>query len=300
MTASGYETGMRMLTLLALLCPLVASAQPAKKPVVFTAMGCGPYDAAAEGALKRFIALENRSRTSSFMIHCGDIVTGKNKHWPESQYVKVADILTEENAIPTFIVPGDNEWNDQADPDRGWAYWSKHFMLFDAKWPTVAPVQRQEGRKENFAFVKDGVLFIGINKVGGLVHDAEEWHQRLTDNGRWVEEQMTKHREQVHSAAIFAQAKASGSAAPGNSSVFVDSLKISAKKFAKPILYLHADGHKWYVIKGDWAPNITHVQMDLISAKFPPLQVIVTGNPEEPFKFDRRLNNKAWGTAESN
>ncbi|MGB0580727.1 MAG: hypothetical protein ACPGVU_13580 [Limisphaerales bacterium] len=274
---------------------LVAGCQT-NRPVVFTAMGCGPYNPEAEKALSRFIALDNRAATSAFMIHCGDIVTGKNTNWPESQYVKVADILIEGNQIPTFIVPGDNEWNDQDDPAAGWSKWEKHFMMFDAKWVAPAKVVRQTGRMENFAFVLDGVLFIGINKVGGKVHDADEWQRRLKDNGAWVKEQMEKHGDHVHSAAIFAQAKASGNKVPGNSSVFVDSLKNSAKAFGKPILYLHADGHKWYVIEGDWAPNITHVQMDLISAKFPPLQVTATGDPKEPFRFDRRLSSKEWGT----
>lgn len=266
------------------------------KPVVFTAMGCGPYKPESEEALARFIAQENREAGSSFMIHCGDIVTGKNKNWPESQYAEVADILTAGNRIPTFIVPGDNEWNDQDDPDAGWAKWEKYFLLFDAKWNPPATVERQTGRLENFAFVYRGALFIGVNKVGGRVHDVNEWKQRLTDNGVWVSEQLAKHGEQVHSAVIFAQAKASRGKSPDDSDIFVESLKKSAASFGKPVLYLHADGHKWYVIEGDWAPNITHVQLDLISAEFPPIQVTVTGDTKEPFKFDRRLKRAEWGT----
>ncbi len=100
------------------------TAKPTKS-VVFSAMGCGPYSLQAEQALSRFIQLENENPTSQFIIHCGDIVTGKNTDWPESQYEKVAGILASGNKIPTFIVPGDNEWNDQVDPDRHWGYWKK-------------------------------------------------------------------------------------------------------------------------------------------------------------------------------
>ncbi len=60
------------------------------------------------------------------------------------------------------------------------------------------------------------------------------------------------------------------------------------------ILYLHADGHNWFVKKGEWAPNITHVQLDTIDEAFPPVQVSVTRNAKEPFRFNRRLDDSRW------
>jgi hypothetical protein len=270
-------------------CASVLGSNP--KPVVFTAMGCGPYNPAAEVALERFIKIDNELETSAFMVHCGDIVTGEIKDWPESQYIRVAQILTEGNRIPTFIVPGDNEWNDQDDPAAGWQKWLNHFFCFDAKWDPPAPVERQAERLENFAFLLDGVLFIGLNKVGGKVHDKAEWATRLDDNAAWVAASIAKHGKRAHSAVIFAQAEAAG-----NTDRLVRGLAESAAAFGKPILYLHADGHKWYVIEGDYAPNITHVQMDLISSNFPPIQVTVTGDAKQPWVFDRRQNNQRWGT----
>lgn len=294
---------MRKVSLLSLAVSLLALAScripEGPGPVIFTAMGCGPYNPAAETALIRFIALENQIATSSFMIHCGDVVSGRNKRWPESQFIKVAGMLTEGNRIPTFVVPGDNEWNDQEDPDQAWEFWTRHFMMFDTKWTPPGPVVRQVGRQENFAFLKDRVLFIGINKVGGRVHDAGEWKRRLADDGRWIAKQFASHGARVHSAVIFAQATASGSKKRGYVDDFSEFLKESAVKFGKPLLYLHADGHRWYVIDWDWAPNITHVQLDLISSNYPPVQVTVTGDPDRPFLFDRRQNNARWGTLES-
>lgn len=267
--------------------------KPKPKPVVFTAMGCGPYNVEAEEALAQFIRIDNELATSAFMVHCGDVVTGANKNWPESQYNKVAKILHQGNRIPTFVVPGDNEWNDQEDPDLGWEKWTKYFSRFDTNWEPPVKVTRQEHRQENFAFVLDRVLFIGINKVGGRVHDATEWDQRLGDNAEWIAANLAINRNRVHSAAIFAQATAEG-----NTDILVRGLRTSAAAFGKPILYLHADGHKWYVRKGDWAQNITHVQMDLISSNFPPIQVTATGDAVRPWVFDRRQNDATWGTAE--
>ena len=259
--------------------------------VVFTAMGCGPYTQSAEEALARYIKLENEKKESVFLIHCGDIVTGKNRNWPEGQYAKVARILREGNTIPTFIVPGDNEWNDQDDPDLHWGFWTKHFMHFDKQWelPAGTPVERQQARPENFAFSLAGVLFIGINKVGGRVHDAAEWRERLAHNGTWVGSQLTKRSEQCHAAVIFAQATATG-----NTAAFVEALRKAAGEFQKPILYLHADGHRWFVRRNEWAPNITHVQLDVVNEVFPPVQVRVMDDPARPFRFDRRLKDPRW------
>ncbi|MGY8639741.1 MAG: metallophosphoesterase [Verrucomicrobiales bacterium] len=267
------------------------------KPVLFSAMGCGPYSTAAEVALAKFIVLENTDPTSSFIIHCGDIVTGKVKDWPESQYEKVAGILTKGNAIPTFIVPGDNEWNDQENPDKAWGFWDKHFMGFHEKWKlpeSASKVARQKIRPENFAFVLDGVLFIGINKVGGMVHDTEEWETRLNQDAAWISEHFTKHKAEVHSAVIFAQASAFSKIA-----AFQTQLAKIAVPFEKPILYLHADGHKWTVDPGEWSENITRVQLDVVNAKFPPIQVRVTGNSAEPFIYDRRLEDSKWKLPEA-
>lgn len=262
----------------------------ATEPVAFTAMGCGPYSPEAEQALKKYIEQENVDPTSRFIVHCGDIVTGKIKDWPESQYKKVADLLTTGNHLPTFIVPGDNEWNDQVDPDRHWGYWQNHFMKFDERWdlPTgTNQVERQSTRPENFAFQMDQVLFIGINKVGGKVHDKEEWEKRLEQNGEWIAKQLTAHRDDVHSAVIFAQASPSSKIG-----TFQESLVQAATEFEKPILYLHADGHQWMNEPGKYGPNITRVQLDVVNGAFPPVQVQVTGNPDQPFVFDRRLDQR--------
>jgi hypothetical protein len=137
--------------------------------------------------------------------------------------------------------------------------------------------------------VLDGVLFIGINKVGGLVHDAVEWKSRHQDNADWVTSRMEKYREQSRAAVIFAQASA-----VGNTPVFVRALRSAAADYKHPVLYLHADGHKWFVKKKEWADNITHVQLDVVDGAFPPVQVRVTGDKDEPFRFNRRMSDPDW------
>lgn len=263
---------------------------PIVKPtgLKFTAMGCGPYTPEAEVALAKQIKWENENPTSDFMIHCGDIGSGKKKNWPESQYKNFADLLKTNNKIPAFIVPGDNEWNDQIDPDRHWGYWKKHLLHLDKHWPAIpkaSPVERQKVRPENFAFTKDQVLFIGINKVGGLIHDVEERETRLVQNTDWIDEKLMSNRDKTHSAVIFSQA--SGFSKIGD---FQKSLTKIGSNYGKPILYLHADGHKWTVEPERYGHNIMRVMLDVVNGQFPPIQVTVTGDPITPFHFDRRLH----------
>ncbi|MDP7386671.1 MAG: hypothetical protein QF593_11645, partial [Nitrospinota bacterium] len=69
-----------------------------------------------------------------------------------------------------FIVPGDNEWTDQKDPQRAWQLWTDSFMKLHGHWnedgrlaklyPASEGVRHQAEREENFAFVRKGVLLI--------------------------------------------------------------------------------------------------------------------------------------------
>ena len=276
-------------------CILLASAALAAEGRVlrFTAMGCGPYLPEDELALARYIKLENEQPASEFVVHLGDIVSGRRKDWEEAQYKKIAGLLRDANRLPTFVVPGDNEWNDMDNPAAAWKMWANNFLHFDQQWKFAAPVARQPERAENFAFVLREVLFLGLNKVGGRVHDAAEWHRRHRDNAQWISTQMEQSPAAVHSAVIMAQ---DGPEKPDKDLLM--SFRTSAIKFARPVLWLHADGHKWFVKTNEWAPNIWHVQTDVVSTKFPPVQVTVTGEAKEPFLFNRRLNDPRWKDAQ--
>ena len=82
--------------------------------------------------------------------------------------------------------------------------------------------------------------------------------------------------------------------AVGNTPVFVKALGKAATDYKHPVLYLHADGHKWFVKKKEWADNITHVQLDVVNGTFPPVQVRVIDDKSEPFRFNRRRSDPDW------
>ena len=186
--------------------------------VRFSAMGCGPYRDEDEPALKNHIAQENLTKKkSAFLIHLGDICTGvlaRSGKLGEDRYESMAKWMTEGSTIPAYIVPGDNEWNDRPDPDVGWGFWTKHLLRLEDKNPPEWKTERQDVRPENFAFVHSGVLFIGLNVVGGTVHDPIEWATRFKQDNDWVKGQFEKHKDSVRAAVVFAQANVVGQGKP--------------------------------------------------------------------------------------
>lgn len=262
---------------------VVATANAQEKPqaktlIVFSAMGDVPYSPEEYVSLPRQIAeLPDESR---FVIHVGDIKTGQQV-CVEDIYVNVSAILAKSKP-PLFIIPGDNEWNDCANPVDGWAWWMKHFSRFEEKWQHGLAVKRQSKRDENFAFVQSEVLFIGLNLVGGRIHDSAEWKQRHAENLEWTKDHLEQNRGTIRSAIIFGHAKPTVI-----HDDYFNGLCDAATQFNKPILYLQGDGHRWIQDRPFKAQNILRIQVDQ-GGIAPPIKVTVTDDPQEPFVIDRR------------
>jgi len=256
-------------------------AKPAvAEPLKFSALGCGPYKPAEDAVLEKQVKMVSEDGQSEFLIHLGDIVSGSKKAWPESEYAKVAGLLRR-SKIPTFVVLGDNEYNDLDKPDDGLKFWRKHFLHFDKQFKYDWKVYRQETRDENFAWINKGVLLIGINLPGGRVHDKKEWAARMQDDVDWTAACLQKWKKDVRAAVVMAQAMPTKDIEP-----FLKAFASQCKEFEKPVLYLHADGHVWQVQKAWRAPNLTRVQTDMIGIAPP---VLVTVTDDAAFVFDRRL-----------
>ncbi|MCA9016565.1 MAG: metallophosphoesterase, partial [Planctomycetaceae bacterium] len=222
---------------------------------------------------------------AEFVVHLGDIKTGSTP-CDEAVYKKVFGMLRQSKA-PVFIIPGDNEWNDCTDPDQAWRLWERYFMRFDRRWQHALPVIRQWEHEENFSFVTGGVLFVGLNIVGGRVHDAAEWKRRHAADLDWVRRNLRRFGAEVNSLVILGHARP-----VQNHSDFFDPFTQDALKFQKPILYIHGDGHLWIYDRPFAARNILRVQVDQ-GGIAPPLKVTVTGDKTTPFQFDRRNGQPA-------
>ena len=251
--------------------------------VTFYAMGDVPYAPDEDVLLPKQIA--NLPGDAEFVIHVGDIKRGLPL-CTEGVYQKVVGMLSK-SAPPVFIIPGDNEWNDCVNPAQAWTYWDRHFMKFDERWQHGLSVSRQKIREENFAFVKGSVLIVGLNIVGGKVHDVQEWKLRHAGDLDWVNSNLQRFGTEISSLVVFGHAKP----AKVHNDLFEPFSKV-AEDFDKPVLYLHGDGHKWIHDRPFKAKNILRVEVDQ-GGIAPPLKVMVTDHPTVPFEFDRRNGKKA-------
>lgn len=258
----------------------VSQANDLSTLVRFSAMGDGPYSAEEDRVLAQQLPMLPPG--NEFFVHLGDIKSGESP-CDEASYIKIHGILSK-SQFPVFVVPGDNEWNDCADPDNAWTLWKKHFTRFDQRWKHRFAVLRQISRRENFSFVRNGVLFIGLNLVGGRLHDPDEWEKRHDDNLEWVKRNLRYYESKASCLVLLAHAEPLK-----KHNDFFKPLNKIASKFEKPVLYLHGDGHHWIHDRPFKAKNILRVQVDQGSVA-PPLFVTVTNNPAQPFVFDRRMS----------
>lgn len=255
----------------------IANAQNAE--LIFSAMGDVPYSSSEEVILQQQIADHNRYSPSAFMVHVGDIKSGGGG-CPESVYQKVAGFLLELE-VPTFVIPGDNEWTGCSDWDQSWSFWTTHFMSFEQNFCGAPAVERQPVRPENFAWVKNGVLIIGINMPGGTKKNPDLWDARLQDNANWVIQQLQQKASQVRAAVIFAHALKKTQDA-----LFYDQFRPAAAAFAKPILWINGNDHSYKLDHPFPEQNITRVTVDNGGAALP-IQVTVKTSGSDLFVINR-------------
>ncbi len=259
--------------------PVDTGPPPPPPPLVFSVMGDVPYTAADEPVLQAQIVAHNAMSPSKFMVHVGDIKSG-SAPCVEPTYQKVAGFL-HALTVPTFIIPGDNEWNDCTDPAQAWGFWTTHFGHFEAFWPAAPVVARQAVRDENFAWVDSGVLMVGINLVGGAVHSAAEWALRLPEDAAWISEQLALHGDKVYAMVLFAHAEPTA-----NHTAFMTPYRAAVGAWGKPVLHLMGDGHVWKMDRPYAERNILRVEVQQ-GGVAQPIQVTVSPADPNAFAIDR-------------
>ena len=155
-------------------------------------------------------------------------------------------------------------------------------MKFDRHWRNEILVTRQTERQENFGFLHGGVLFIGINIVGGRIQDAAEWDTRHQQDVAWINGLVEKHGSMSRSLVVF------GHATPTTKHVkFFGPFGETATRYGKPVLYIHGDGHRWIKDRPFPEKNILRVQVDQ-GGIASPVKVVVGTDKAAPFSFERR------------
>ena len=131
-------------------------------------------------------------------------------------------------------------------------------------------VWRDQERPENFYFVYNKVLYIGLNIVGGENTDIVEWETRLKHNFEWTKMLVNIFvlQQGAFSVVII------GHADPRQAhATFFDPLRAYMEDDLNnqvPFLYLNGDRHYFQFDK--WSPNFHRVMVEG-SRKEPPLQM---------------------------
>jgi hypothetical protein len=241
--------------------------------IIFSCTGDVPYGKSEASVFEKQIVKHNKYSPSAFFVHVGDILVGG---CDESKYAQVASMM-KDLSVPAYIVPGDNETLDCNKPAEGLNAFMKYFTNFEQNFCRTPYTARQKARPENWAFTKNGVLFIGVN----LVYGGSIPRQRAAE---WVQQQFEAKAAEVRAAAIFSHFE------PNYSSQFSTPFRRAAEAFGKPILFLHGHGHSWSEKYPFPEKNILRVQVNN-GADEDPVQVTVTMNTERPstaFIFKRK------------
>lgn len=176
-------------------------------------------------------------------------------------------------------------------------FWRQEFEGFDSKyWNHTFDLQRQEGYSENFAFVHKRTLFIGLNLVGGSVHNAKEWTTRLTAEYEWTRELILNYKASssgVGRVVLFGHA---------NPKVRHNEFFVPLRRFVQtelnntiPMLYLNGDKHEW-LHEDSFLDQESFLRIMLTGGSSePPLKIMVQANgkvmpPNQTFLYDRQLS----------
>jgi hypothetical protein len=198
-----------------------------------------------------------------------------------------------------FIILGDNDWNDcKSNVEEAKTFWHNSFDDFESRYwdlPSDLNVNRWVSLPENFAFEYRQTLFIGLNLVGGRVHDRREWRNRLKLQYVITRDLINRYVDRTAESGIQ-RVVVFGHANPkmDHWHYFIRlRLFIHWKlKNRVPILYLNGDFHQW-----DYDPNymsqksVLRIQVAGNGEEVPVrIQInpdAVTSNPEVAFEYER-------------
>jgi hypothetical protein len=104
--------------------------------------------------------------------------------------------------IVSFII-------DCPNPTQALEFWYEYLLGFETKyWPEPSwdIVRQSPDYSENFVFLERNVLFVGINLVGGIIHNQEEWDARHLVDLVWIDTAAAKYNGNYTTMVILAHA----------------------------------------------------------------------------------------------
>ena len=251
----------------------------------FCAIGDVPYTAGQAFTLTEH--MQALPPECMFLIHVGDIRKNDNEDCERGEFSSVASILRL-SPVPVLIIRGDNDWTDCKNRGVASRLWETEFLSFESRyWDFSFDITRQPGRLENFSFVHQEVLFIGLNIVGGSFES--EWTTRLTEQLEWttglIRSFVTDLSPRIGRIVLFGHANPNSS----HDQLFFDPLAAFIDQELNnktPFLYVNGDGHYWR-----YESNFFNQESFL--------RIMVAGNKERPLKITVQADGEMAPTAEA-
>jgi len=245
----------------------------------FVVLGDLPYFAWEELRIEQLIDAWNRENFA-FVLHVGDIKSGRDL-CNGQLYVK-RKALFDRSAHPFVLLPGDNDWTDchrqsngGFDPLERLAFFRSVFYRDQVSLGQhPMPLARQSpSRPENMRWEVDGIPFVTLNVTGshngyGITPAMDaEYIARNRDNLRWLEAAFAAAREADAPGLVIAihgdprfEAR-TGSRAREGFDEFVLALIRQAREFARPVLLIHGDTHRYRLDRPlPNAPNLVRLK----------------------------------------
>ncbi len=239
--------------------PIMPLNMTSETLLTFCVIADVPYTKEEAAALPNQIATQMDG--CDFLVHLGDLFEGDTSCDIE-YYHTIRDMMLQ-SKVPTFVIPGDNEWNDCANGfvDVGWENWVSNFLRFENYWSHNYTVVRQPGRLENFYFIQKRTLIMGLNIVGGRVDNSTEWSERLQSDFEWTRNVINLNIPTGNADGIIIMSHAEPTADHLHWTVPFRNYVKNELRNQYPILYIHGDGHRFmYTPHFLFQPNILRVQ----------------------------------------
>jgi hypothetical protein len=237
----------------------------------FAAFGCMPYAKEQYAAYERLLAEISRHRPA-FTVNCGDTKAGAQP--PSDEHYAQVKAWFDSIEGPVMYTPGDNEWTDVHRPDNGsldpteWLakirrlYFSEERSLGRAPMPLITQRRDPKFSKfvENARWTHGGVVFATVHVVGSNNNRQasspsamQEFTERDAANAEWIRATFAEARAtNAPGVALFFQAEPINALAnaeregrPSGFKQFLTTLDIEARSYAKPVLLVHADEHRY-------------------------------------------------------
>jgi len=256
-----------------------------QEPMTFYATSDVPNSFQESGAFSDFLKNSLADETS-FFAHLGNFQDASATLCQESRYRNVA-MLFRDSPVINFVLPGQEDWANCPDPDMAWEFWEGNFLYFENAFGhrPDTNVARQIRRLENFAFVENGVLVLGLHVVEGrMAQDTatpfEETDERNSDNLEWVRYMTADLGRRARAVVVL------GNAHPGlpMNKGFFEEMSTFLQVYGKPAAYVHAnsgEGDLEEYRPFDGVDNVVVVRVSH-GGQNPPVRITV-GTGKRPF-----------------